>query len=112
MGDDRKTPLWPWIAALLIGLPVLYVASFGPACWLCENDVIAQRHAWLAYRPITWTCTKAPDTISNAILFYAECCGDFRRVSIGRFHHPHLMQDSKSPIDLEIWHDLRRMRLR
>jgi hypothetical protein len=28
MSDARK-PLWPWIVALLIGLPVLYVASFG-----------------------------------------------------------------------------------
>ncbi|MGE5192006.1 MAG: hypothetical protein ACM3U2_05845 [Deltaproteobacteria bacterium] len=28
LGNDRKTPLWRWIVALLIGLPVLYVASF------------------------------------------------------------------------------------
>jgi hypothetical protein len=28
--DDRKTPLWLWIVALLIGLPVVYVASSGP----------------------------------------------------------------------------------
>jgi hypothetical protein len=34
MSNDRKKPLWPWIVALLIGLPVLYAASFGPACWL------------------------------------------------------------------------------
>ncbi len=33
MSEERK-PLWPWIAALLVGLPVLYVASFGPVCWL------------------------------------------------------------------------------
>jgi hypothetical protein len=32
MSDDRKTPLWPWIVCLLIGVPVLYVVSFGPAC--------------------------------------------------------------------------------
>jgi hypothetical protein len=30
MSDDRK-PIWPWVVALLIALPVLYVASFGPA---------------------------------------------------------------------------------
>jgi hypothetical protein len=35
--SDRKTPLWPWIVALLIGLPVMYVASFGPACWLTAD---------------------------------------------------------------------------
>ena len=34
---DRKQPLWPWIVALLIGLPVLYVASFGPACWIVSH---------------------------------------------------------------------------
>jgi hypothetical protein len=34
MSENRKKPLWPWIMALLIGLPVLYLASFGPACWL------------------------------------------------------------------------------
>lgn len=30
--NEERNPVWPWIAALLIGLPVLYVASFGPAC--------------------------------------------------------------------------------
>jgi hypothetical protein len=44
MDDDRKKPLWPWIAALLIGLPVLYVASFGPACWLTSA---LDRHGWV-----------------------------------------------------------------
>ena len=34
MIDDRKKSLWPWIVALLSGLPVVYVASFGPAVWL------------------------------------------------------------------------------
>ena len=35
MGDERKKAgVWPWIVGLLVGLPVLYVASFGPACWM------------------------------------------------------------------------------
>jgi hypothetical protein len=37
MTDDRKKPIWPWIVSLLIGLPVLYVASFGPACWIAAD---------------------------------------------------------------------------
>jgi hypothetical protein len=28
MSDDRKKPLWPWIAAVLVALPVLYVGSY------------------------------------------------------------------------------------
>ena len=32
MSDERKKAgVWPWIVALLIGLPVLYVLSSGPA---------------------------------------------------------------------------------
>jgi hypothetical protein len=30
MSDERKMPAWPWIAAQLVGLPVLYVLSSGP----------------------------------------------------------------------------------
>ena len=30
MSGNRKTPLWPWIVALLIGLPVLYILGLGP----------------------------------------------------------------------------------
>ncbi len=29
MSEERK-PLWPWIVAVLVGLPVLYVLSSGP----------------------------------------------------------------------------------
>ena len=32
MSEERKKPVWPWIATLLIGLLVLYVVLFGPAC--------------------------------------------------------------------------------
>ena len=32
--NAHRKHVWPWIAVLLIGLPILYVGSFGPACWL------------------------------------------------------------------------------
>jgi hypothetical protein len=37
MSDERK-PVWPWIVAGLIGLPVLYVLSSGPACWITARS--------------------------------------------------------------------------
>ena len=49
MSDDRKKPLWPWIVALLIGLPVLYVASFGPACWITSRADRGKRLLPVAY---------------------------------------------------------------
>src|SRR5262245_66586319 len=52
MSDDRK-PFWPWIVALLIGLPVLYVASFGPACWLADRGVVDFTRVIEAY-PYLW----------------------------------------------------------
>jgi hypothetical protein len=54
MSEDGKKPLWPWIAALLIGLPVLYVASFGPACWLIatEDHVAGPSDVMVVYWPL------------------------------------------------------------
>jgi hypothetical protein len=42
MSDERK-PLWPWIVAMLIGLPVMYVASIGPALWISDREILAGR---------------------------------------------------------------------
>lgn len=54
MSDDRKKkPLWPWIVALLIGLPGLYVASFGPACWIVSRTGMGSGALPGAYRPVT-----------------------------------------------------------
>ena len=41
-----------WTLAAVIGMPVLYVASFGPACWLTDRDVISRNLTWLAYDPL------------------------------------------------------------
>jgi hypothetical protein len=45
MSDKRKA-LWPWIVALLIGLPVLYVASFGPAFSVWWSAAAADNQQW------------------------------------------------------------------
>jgi hypothetical protein len=53
MSDEIKKPLWPWIVAL-IGLPALYVASFGPACWLYNWKLVGETAIPIAYYPIIW----------------------------------------------------------
>jgi hypothetical protein len=40
-------------ATVIVVLPLLYVASFGPACWLCNYGRLEARPVWLAYRPVT-----------------------------------------------------------
>jgi len=51
MSEERKSSVWPWIAALLVGLPVLYVASVGPACWLVDRRVLPMKTA-VVYEPV------------------------------------------------------------
>lgn len=35
---NRKRSVWPWVAAVLIGVPTLYFLSFGPACWIAAKS--------------------------------------------------------------------------
>ena len=66
MSDNRKKPLWPWIVALLIGLPVLYVASFGPACGLVEHELLPRSILrGLPYKPCLLLSINLPRPISG-----------------------------------------------
>ena len=75
MSDDRKNPVWPWIAALLIGVPVLYVASFGPACRLAsgpyaKDESPAANWAMYIYVPLGKLILHSPDTGYRRLLFW------------------------------------------
>jgi hypothetical protein len=82
MNDDRKKPLWPWIAALLIGLPVLYVFSSGPtrvvACrryslnaanaW--DVAIIANRWWMTVYAPLCWLSENSEQPCAKVLDSY------------------------------------------
>jgi hypothetical protein len=71
--SDRKQPLWPWIVALLIGLPVLYAASFGPACWLCSHGSVPRSGVIGGYRPILLLChNESPGPVRNFLFWYGD----------------------------------------
>jgi len=76
MADDRKKALWPWTLALLIGLPVLYVASFGPACWASSRigtrKGLAAGAVEFAYQPMLRLGVEGPDSISIWIQWWAK----------------------------------------
>ena len=71
MSDDRK-PLWPWLAALLLGLPVLYVASFGPACWVSARVPALHSGFDQVYWPLGWMAVRGPYIVRRAIWSYAS----------------------------------------
>jgi hypothetical protein len=60
-----------WICVAL--LPVLYVLSFGPACWITSRLDIRVVTLPTLYAPITWAMSAETDTtISRMIMGYAE----------------------------------------
>ncbi len=65
---NRRRERWAkWALVGLIGLPVLYVASFGPACWLVDRGLIARQPVFNLYYPLASAATLAPGPVSNAI---------------------------------------------
>jgi hypothetical protein len=77
MSEGRKKPrLWPWIAALLIGLPVLYVVSFATECWRwgCGTMTDWEYDTLQAiYDPLFWAAVHGPHPISDI----TSCFMDF-----------------------------------
>jgi hypothetical protein len=82
MSENCKR-LAAWIVALLIGLPVLYVASFGPVCWLAEREIIPIRAVEVC-RPLAWLAARCPDPVRDAYASYVVIChSEYAGVSYG-----------------------------
>jgi hypothetical protein len=70
MSDVRKKLLWAWIAALLIGLPVLYASSFGPACWIVSRVPFLSQRLLVVYRPLDRAAWDLPDFAGESLDWY------------------------------------------
>jgi hypothetical protein len=73
MGEERKkSGVWPWIAATLIGLPLLYVLSFPPACWLtARRYFISESTVSSFYRPVLWSAAQAT-LLETAVVWWGS----------------------------------------
>jgi hypothetical protein len=62
MSDEPKKSVGPWVTVVLVGLPLLYVLSFGPACWIDER--LDTRTSWVSviYRPIIGLANRSSFT--------------------------------------------------
>ena len=61
--SERRSP-WPAVVlAVLLLLPVLYVASFGPAGAMYSRGQISERFIGL-YRPVEWLATRNQTTVN------------------------------------------------
>lgn len=74
---NRRERWEKWTLAILFGLPVLYVASLGPACWFAVKsdgpkvNGEAPRKVSSVYKPIGWTMINGRKPIANAVKRYA-----------------------------------------
>jgi hypothetical protein len=57
-------------------LAFLYVASFGPACWLAQYELLPFEPVESAFRPIVQSMMNGPNpVVRQATLGYASICG-------------------------------------
>jgi hypothetical protein len=75
MTERKSRPLWPLLTAALIGLPVLYVASYGPAARLCQDGWISEDVLNVVFVPLAWGLGFCPSWVTTAFLRYAVFCG-------------------------------------
>jgi hypothetical protein len=72
--DDNRKPVWPWIVAVVILLPILYVALFGPAVllyWWLDDNSPRWLLMWLhAPDPLDWLIENLPDSLSSYLQFW------------------------------------------
>ena len=84
---DRKKPGWVfWTTVIVVGVPVLYVLSFGPACWWFAKpievgswafsgslavDQRKMREASKAYWPLGWLVANGPTPVHRVLGWYA-----------------------------------------
>jgi hypothetical protein len=71
---NRRERWAKWTAVAVVGLPVLYVLSFGPACWMADGTEAADPLLWTFYSPIEWVYYHAPRPVRDAIERYATLC--------------------------------------
>jgi hypothetical protein len=82
MSDDRKKPLWPWIVALVIGLPVMYVLSSGPARMVAcrrssstrgtpaDMSVVIDKWWITLYAPLSWASENPEQPCAKILIWY------------------------------------------
>jgi hypothetical protein len=80
MSDETKKPVWRWIVTVLIGLPLLYVASFSATCWWAvgHTDELGLHPvpSPTLYWPFGWAKIRSPKVVSRAICWLATLHGE------------------------------------
>ena len=71
MTTDRKKPGVAFWATVVVVALVVYVASFGPACWLAFDGRLSKTVVAEAYRPVIRAANVAPAPILGLVTAYS-----------------------------------------
>jgi hypothetical protein len=111
MSDERKNTVWLWIGVAAL-LPVLYLASFGPACWISSRSGLGDDVVSKAYQPIMDARFDSLPFINMAVaqyarLFSAKGWGWGKRFDVeyisGIKHVPGTMHWQWEPMSGKLW---------
>ena len=73
--DNRDKRGQSRVPFYLSAIVIVYVLSFGPACWLCRQRVVSGHVMWRLYRPVTWTAVNAGDWTFECVAGWCSVCG-------------------------------------
>jgi len=71
MGETQKRHGWKFWATLVLVVILLYVASFGPACWISSRTNVGASAVPIIYRPVTWAMSR-DKRIASVFIRYAR----------------------------------------
>jgi len=97
MAEERKRPGWIfWTTVVVVAIPLLYVLSFGPACW------------WFSTPDNVWPCVHAPKMYWPIGRAYAHATGDERWCWAIRWyatlrHHFVMVPDGPGSDSRDVW---------
>jgi hypothetical protein len=69
MNEERKSPFWPWVVAMLIAVLVAYPLSYGPAWRLRSEGMLPE---WLedCYLPVNIAWQNSPPPVWLGVYWY------------------------------------------
>src|SRR5262245_4136495 len=73
--DKQRKPGWAFWTTVVVLLPVLYVASFGPACWVVTRMDLPGAIMNSGYRPVIWAWERSPPTGQQVHLVVRQSWG-------------------------------------
>jgi len=74
----KRRSAWPVWVGMVIALPVLYVLSLGPACWLAQKRAISARTVISVHRPLLKLLSVCPEWMQRIADWYCDDADQYR----------------------------------